>query len=196
MSKLYFRYGVMNCGKSLELLTKNYGFKRRGVETLLLKSEIDTRDSGVIRTRFKDTFEKCESIKKDTDVFLTVAQYISAGHKPKWILVDEAQFLTPTQVDQLARIVDVLDIDVICFGLRTDFKTQLFPGSKRLFEVADTLEEMKSSCDCGNRASVNARIDKDGNIVKEGAQVEVGSEDKYITLCRKCYYERLNNNKR
>jgi thymidine kinase len=111
----------------------------------------------------------------------------------KWILVDEAQFLTPGQVDQLARIVDELDVNVICYGLRTDFRQQLFPGSKRLFEVADKFEEMRSTCRCGNRADVNVRYNKDGSFVTEGPQVECGSEDKYITLCRKCYKQALHD---
>lgn len=191
MGKLYFYYGAMNCGKTLQLLTKNYGFRQRGIHTLLLKSTVDTRDEGVIRSRFNNTSEPCLAVGKNTDVFCLVTKRISSGESPKWILVDEAQFLEPQQVDQLARVVDVFGISVMCFGLRTDFRTQLFPGSKRLFEVADSLEEIKTTCDCGNRASVNARIDKDGNIVTEGAQVEVGAEDKYVSLCRKCYNEKI-----
>ena len=156
-----------------------------------MKSTIDTRDEGVIRSRFKDTSEPCLPIKSDTDVFIEVTKQIAGGLSPKWILVDEAQFLDPKQVDQLARVVDVFSINVMCFGLRTDFQTHLFPGSKRLFEIADSLEEIKSTCDCGERNSVNARIDKNGHIVTEGAQVEVGAEDKYISLCRKCYNQRI-----
>jgi thymidine kinase len=137
-------------------------------------------------------------LEEDTNVLVRAENYIQKAEeagKPevKWILVDEAQFLTVEQVDQLARIVDELDINVICYGLRTDFRQQLFPGSKRLFEVADKFEEMRSTCRCGNRADVNVRYNKDGSVVTEGPQVECGSEDKYITLCRKCYKQALHD---
>lgn len=186
MSKLYFRYGCMNSGKSLFLLASAHNFKSRGVGCMILKSSIDTRDSGVIKSRaLSDEGTTCEIIDQDTDVFNYVRNMISPGCK--WILVDEAQFLTPEQVDDLARIVDVLDVNVICYGLRTDFRTMLFPGSKRLFEIADSFEELKATCSCGNKASINARINSEGDIVTEGEQIDCGAEDKYITLCRKCY---------
>lgn len=191
MSKLYFYYGAMNCGKSLSLLSKAYGFRERGIDVLLIKSTVDTRDSGVIRSRALSVEEQCLPVTQDDNVFVKVSQALSDGPDYKWILVDECQFLTAEQVDQLAKVVDVLNINVICYGLRTDFQTHLFPGSQRLFEIADKMEEMKSTCRCGNRASVNARIDKSGHIVTKGAQVECGSEDRYITLCRKCYYREI-----
>lgn len=109
----------------------------------------------------------------------------------KWILVDEAQFLTEDQVDQLSDIVDYLDIDVYCFGLRTDFKTHLFPGSKRLFEIADKLEEIKSTCECGRKNLVNARFTKDGKLAIAGAQTQVGGDDLYTAICRRCYKEKM-----
>ena len=191
MSKIYFYYGAMNCGKSLSLLSKAYGFRERGIDVLLIKSTVDTRDSGVIRSRALSVEEQCLPVAQDDNVFVKVSQALSDGPDYKWILVDECQFLTAEQVDQLAKVVDVLNINVICYGLRTDFQTHLFPGSQRLFEIADKMEEMKSTCRCGNRASVNARIDKSGHIVTKGAQVECGSEDRYITLCRKCYYKEI-----
>ena len=191
MSKIYFYYGAMNCGKSLSLLSKAYGFRERGIDVLLIKSTVDTRDSGVIRSRALSVEEQCLPVTQDDNVFVKVSQALSDGPDYKWILVDECQFLTAEQVDQLAKVVDVLNINVICYGLRTDFQTHLFPGSQRLFEIADKMEEMKSTCRCGNRASVNARIDKSGHIVTKGAQVECGSEDRYITLCRKCYYKEI-----
>lgn len=117
---------------------------------------------------------------------------MSLRQKPKWLLVDEAQFLTTEQVDELSDVVDCLNINVICYGLRTDFKTHLFDGSKRLFEIADTFEEIKTTCDCGTEKCIyNLRIDSEGNVVTEGKQVEVGGEDKYITVCRKCYKNML-----
>lgn len=116
----------------------------------------------------------------------------NATYKPqlKWVLVDEAQFLTKEQVDQLAALVDKFGISVMCYGLRTDFKTQLFEGSKRLFEIADTIEEIKSSCECDNKCIFNARIDKHGNVVVDGEQIEIGGDDRYISMCRKCYHEK------
>ena len=192
MAKLYFKWGVMNSGKSLEILSRNYNFKERGIGTLVMKSTLDIRDSNIIKSRALNTEEKCVPITPSDDVYKTIVRYIAARIEAglpeiKWVIVDEAQFLTEEQVDQLANIVDELDVNVLCYGLRTDFQTKLFPGSKRLFEIADKFEEMRSTCRCGERASVNVRIDKDGKVVTEGPQVECGSEDKYITLCRKCY---------
>jgi thymidine kinase len=104
-----------------------------------------------------------------------------------WFLIDEAQFLTAEQVDQLARIVDDYGSNVVCYGLRTDFKSNLFEGSRRLFEIADTIDEIKSTCTCGRKTIVNARIDQNGDFVEDGAQVEIGGDDKYIAVCRKCW---------
>ena len=104
-----------------------------------------------------------------------------------WILIDEAQFLCEEQVDQLARIVDDFGTNVICYGLRTDFQSRLFEGSRRLFEIADSIDEIKSTCNCGRKTIVNARIDAKGDFVVEGAQVEIGGDDRYIAVCRKCW---------
>ncbi len=109
------------------------------------------------------------------------------GLHPDWILVDEAQFLAPEQVDQLACVVDTYGINVICYGLRTDFQTRLFEGSRRLFEIADTIDEIKSTCNCGRKTIVNARIDSRGEIITEGDQVEIGGNDRYISVCRNCW---------
>ena len=110
---------------------------------------------------------------------------------PKWILCDESQFLTEAQVDQLAAIVDNQDIDIMCYGLRNDFTGHLFPGSKRLFELADNIEEMKLSCACGRKAIINARFDDDGEIITNGEQIKIGGNDMYKPMCRKCYFERM-----
>ena len=200
MSKLYFYYGCMNCGKSLSLLSKAYGFRERGIDVLLIKSTIDTRDSGVIRSRALSVEEQCLPISQEENVFVKgdVFSIPDTREEAEKVLIkeDECQFLTEKQVDQLAKVVDVLNINVICYGLRTDFQTKLFPGSKRLFEIADKMEEMKSTCKCGNRASVNARMDDKGRIVTEGAQVECGFEDKYVTLCRKCFYKEIKKSRK
>lgn len=196
--KLYFYYGCMGSGKSLQLLASAYNFEERKIPYVIFKSEIDTRDGeGVIHSRALGD-KPCTSISPDLNLYELVRNVCQKDElffnpKVKWILVDEAQFLTPEQVDQLAAIADTLGINVMCFGLRTDFQTHLFPGSRRLFEVADDLIEIKSSCSCDTKTMFNARIDSEGNIVTEGAQVEVGGDDRYLALCRKCYYERTGN---
>lgn len=195
-SKLYFRYGTMNSGKSLQLLATAYNFQERGVPFLVIKSRIDTRDGeDIIHSRALGD-RVCTGIQSSDNIFKIISEKI-ADEKIyyKWILVDEAQFLTEHQVDELSDVVDKLEINVICYGLRSDFKTKLFPGSKRLFEIADTIEEIKSTCSCGKKTTYNARIDSDGNIITTGKQVEIGGEDKYISMCRKCYKEKLSVNK-
>ena len=196
--KLYFYYGCMGSGKSLQLLATAYNFEERKIPYVIFKSEIDTRDGvGVIHSRALGD-KPCTSISPSLNLFELVRNVCQKdemffNQKVKWILVDEAQFLTPEQVDQLAAIADTLNINVMCFGLRTDFQTHLFPGSMRLFEVADEITEIKSSCSCDTKTMFNARIDAEGNIVTSGDQVEVGGDDRYVALCRKCYYERIGN---
>ena len=189
----------MGSGKSLQLLASAYNFQERNIPYVILKSVIDSRDGdGVIYSRALGVGRKCTTITPEIDLFELVRNVCQKDElffqpKVKWILVDEAQFLTPEQVDQLAAVSDMLHINILCFGLRTDFQTQLFPGSKRLFEVADDLVEIKSSCSCDTKTMFNARIDAEGNILTEGEQVEVGGDEKYTPLCRKCYYERTGN---
>ena len=188
----------MSSGKSLQLLATAFNFEERRIPYVIFKSEIDTRDGeGIIHSRALGD-KPCTSISPGLNLYELVRNVCQKDEmfftpKVKWILVDEAQFLTPEQVDQLAAIADNLGINVMCFGLRTDFQTHLFPGSRRLFEVADDLIEIKSSCSCDTKTMFNARIDGEGNIVTEGAQVEVGGDERYVALCRKCYYERTGN---
>lgn len=195
MAKLYFFHGTMGSGKSLQILATAYNFQERKIPFIIFKSDIDNRDGEeVIHSRALGDRE-CVGIKKTTNLYkliTTMANINNVTYKPqlKWILVDEAQFLSKEQVDQLAAIADRLNINVMCYGLRTDFKTQLFEGSKRLFEVADTIEEIKSSCNCDNKCLFNARIDSDGNVLVDGEQIEIGGDDRYISMCRKCYYEK------
>lgn len=192
---LYFKYGVMGSGKSLQILATAYNFQEKKIPFIIFKSEIDDRDgSEVIHSRALGDRE-CVGIKDTTNLYkliVTMLNINNALYKPqlKWILVDEAQFLTAEQVDQLAAIVDKFGISVMCYGLRTDFKTKLFEGSKRLFEVADSIEELKSSCNCDNKCIFNARVDANGNVVVDGEQIEIGGDDRYISMCRKCYYEK------
>lgn len=192
MAKLYFKYGVMNSGKSLFLLSTAHNFQERNIPYLIMKSTLDTRNVSCIKSRALSEEKTCASIKHNDNIIKLIDK-IQTNVQYKWLLVDEAQFLSEEQIDQLAYIVDNYNINVICYGLRTDFQTHLFSGSKRLMEIADTIEEMKSMCECGNKATVNARIDKDGNIITEGEQVECGAEDKYITLCRDCFNKRISN---
>ena len=114
----------------------------------------------------------------------------SFREKVEWVLIDECQFLTTEQIDQLAKVVDDLEVDVMCFGLRTDFQTKMFDGSKRLFEICDDFEEITTRCACGKKALFNARIDSNGNIISDGEQIMIGGDDKYVPMCRKCYFKR------
>ncbi len=186
--KLYFRYGTMGSAKTALLLTTAYNFEERGMSYLCFKPSIDTREKkNVIRSRIGIERE-CLWIFRETDLFAQIKDLgETTGVRPEWILVDEAQFLTAEQVDQLALIVDTYGINVICYGLRTDFKTHLFEGSRRLFEIADTIDEIKSTCNCGRKTIVNARIDSRGEIITEGDQVEIGGNDRYIAVCRNCW---------
>lgn len=187
----------MKSGKSLMLLAKAFNFEERNIPFLIIKSEIDTRDGkGVIHSRALGDRE-CLTISTDTNIFNLISEYMDVRHcyggckAFKWLLVDEAQFLTSEQIEQLSAISDILKINVLCYGLRTDFKGKLFEGSKRLFEIADSFEELKSSCDCNSKTIFNARINEDKEIITEGNQIEVGGDEKYITVCRKCYFEAI-----
>lgn len=186
--KLYFRYGTMGSAKTALLLTTAYNFEERGMKYVCMKPIIDTRDkANVIKSRIGIQRE-CSWIYHDTDLYLHAKElFIKENIVFDWFLIDEAQFLSAEQVDQLSRIVDDFGCNVVCYGLRTDFKTNLFEGSRRLFEIADTIDEIKSTCNCGNKTIVNARIDSVGDFVVEGAQVEIGGDDRYIAVCRKCW---------
>ena len=178
----------MGSAKTALLLTQAYNFEERGLTHLCMKPIIDIRENkNVIRSRIGIERE-CRWIYADTNLFHEVKRIYEETHDlPRWILVDEAQFLTAQQVDQLAQVVDEYGCNVVCYGLRTDFRTSLFEGSRRLFEIADDIEEIKSTCTCGRKTIVNARIDSKGNIMTEGEQVEIGGNDKYIAVCRKCW---------
>lgn len=186
--KLYFRYGTMGSAKTALLLTNAYNFEERGIAYQCYKPVTDTREErNVIRSRIGIERE-CRWIYPETDLYQEIASLtVSGAVLPDWILVDEAQFLSVKQVEQLARIVDEFGCNIICYGLRTDFQTNMFEGSRRLFELADTIDEVKSTCSCGGKTIVNARIDSKGNIITEGEQVEIGGNDRYISVCRRCW---------
>lgn len=196
--KIKFNYGAMGSGKSLHLIATAHNFKVHSIPFIVLKSKIDDRDGeDVVHSRAIGDIE-CVGISTSDNIFELVSNYLNAdlfyGAKGlKWILIDECQFLTEKQVDELAAVADNFGTNVLCYGLRTDFKTQLFPGSKRLFEIADSFEEIKSSCYCNSKTIFNARINKDGEIVTDGEQIEVGGDDRYVSLCRKCYFEKTGN---
>ncbi len=188
IGKLYFRYGTMGSAKTALLLTTAYNFEERGMSYLCFKPSIDTREKkNVIRSRIGIERE-CNWIYRETNLYREIQNMIEVKQfHPEWILVDEAQFLTAEQVDQLAMIVDQYSVNVICYGLRTDFRTNLFEGSRRLFEIADTIDEIKCTCNCGRKTIVNARIDGRGEIITEGEQVEIGGNERYMSVCRKCW---------
>ena len=199
MAKLMYMYGAMNSRKSLDLLATAYNFEEKNISFIALKSSLDTRDEGVIRSR-AGLERKCTTVTPDVNIYEAIRQYnnvlaVQEEAPLKWILVDECQFLTEEQVDQLSDIVDYMDVNVLCYGLRTDFKSHLFPASKRLFEIADSIEEVKSSCECGKKALINARFDENGNIITEGSQILVGGNEMYKPLCRKCWKDKIREKK-
>lgn len=162
---------------------------------MCLKPYLDSRDGEYIRSRM-GIERKCTLVYPDTNVYEATRKYFEIlcdkDSTLKWILVDEAQFMTSKQINDLSRIVDDLEINVMCFGLRTDFTSSLFDGSKRLFEIADEFEEIKSSCQCGKKASINARVDDNGQLILLGSQIEVGGDEKYRSMCRKCWRKLIN----
>ena len=187
IGKLYFRYGTMGSAKTALLLTQAYNFEERGMPYRCMKPVVDTRDNkNVIHSRIGIERE-CSWIYADTNLYELVRDMADDEPRPQWILVDEAQFLSADQVDQLARVVDDFGINVVCYGLRTDFRTSLFEGSRRLLEIADTIDEVKSTCSCGRKTIVNARVNSAGEIITEGAVVEIGGNDRYVAVCRRCW---------
>ena len=199
-SKLYFKFGCMNSAKSMLLLTTAHNLEENGLEIMVLKPSADTRDGeGIIRSR-AGVERKCISVGEDVNLYRTIKEYrnllASQFMELKWVLVDECQFLTEEQINQLSDVVDFLGINVICYGLRTDFQSKLFPASKRLFEIADDIEEVVTTCACGDRkTSINARFDSEGNIVTEGDQVVIGGNDMYKPICRRCWKNKIRDKK-
>ena len=181
----------MGSAKTALLLTTAYNFEERKIRYLCMKPAIDTRENkSVIRSRIGIERE-CKWIYPETNLYEFAKKYFKEINEVvDWFLVDEAQFLSARQIDQLSMIVDDFGSNVICYGLRTDFQTHLFEGSRRLFEIADTIVEIKSTCTCGHKTIVNARIDPNGDIITEGEQVEIGGDERYMAVCRKCWRNR------
>ncbi len=183
MAKLYFKFGAMGSSKSAQALITKFNYEELGMKVWLIKPSVDDRDGAdIIKSRI-GLSAHTEIIKPEESI---IAAYKSAG-KHDVIIADEAQFLTPEQIDELRSLVDDEDIPVLCFGLRTDFLTHFFPGSARLMELADSMTEIKTVCACGKKATVNARIDGEGNIIYAGEQVVIGGNDSYVAMCHKCW---------
>ena len=195
MAKLYFKYGAMGSSKTAQALITKFNYEEKGMRVLLLKPAIDTRDGKtVVKSRIGLQSEALV-FQKNENLYDKI-RYNDIARYPDAVIIDEAQFLTRKQVEQLRDAVDKENISVLCFGLRTDFQLKLFEGSKALFELAENISEIKSVCGCGNKASVNARIDRDGKIITDGEQVEIGGNDKYVSMCYKCYNAKLVSNRR
>lgn len=193
MAKLYFRYGAMGCGKTAQLLQVAFNYKEKGMIVCVMKPKIDTKAGSKLQTRIGIERDIDYLILEDDDIYEIVKNKYS---KSNCILIDEAQFLSKEQVDNLMRIVVKLNIPVMCYGLRTDFLTNGFTGSIRLLEIAHTIEELKTICKCGRKATYNARYVND-RIVTSGTSIVIDNDPnvKYVSLCPHCYYDEIYQNK-
>ena len=187
MAKLYFKYGAMGSSKTAQALITKFNYEERGMSVWLIKPATDDRDGATI-LRSRIGLEAPAEVVRPEDDILTL--YAQRGRRDV-IIADECQFLTPAQIQQLRQLVDEENVPVLCFGLRTDFQTHLFPGSRRLTELADSITEIKTICECGSKATVNARIGADGRIVTQGAQVMLGGNDSYVAMCHACWRRRI-----
>jgi thymidine kinase len=188
MAKLYFYYSSMNAGKSTTLLQADFNYRERGMETMLWTASLDDRyGQGYVTSRIG---LKADADKFDPETDLWEGITLEHSNRPlACVLIDEAQFLSPEQVMQLARITDEAGIPVLCYGLRTDFAAELFPGSAALLGLADNLVELKAVCHCGRKSTMNLRVDEAGRAVIDGAQTEIGGNDRYVAMCRKHFME-------
>lgn len=189
MAKLYFYYSSMNAGKSTNLLQSSFNYRERGMETMIWTAGIDDRYRACHVTSRIGLEATAHGFERDTDIEAAVAARHAAA-PIACVMVDEAQFLTRAQVLQLGRVCDRMNIPVLCYGLRTDFRGELFEGSAALLGLADTLSEIKTVCDCGRKATMNLRIDDSGRALVEGDQTQIGGNERYIALCRRHFMER------
>ncbi len=192
MAKLYFKYGAMGSAKTAQALITKYNYEENGMRVWLIKPSTDNRDGqSVIRSRV--------GLEAKADVVTPSDSILDMFKKQGGIdiiIADECQFFTAEQVDELREIVDTADIPVLCYGLRTDFLCKFFPGSLRLLEVCDTITEVRAICDCGAKATVNARISADGYVVTEGAQLLLGGNDRYTAMCHRCWTRAIKEHKK
>ena len=190
MAKLHFYYASMNAGKSTMLLQSSFNYRERGMRTMLFTAAVDDRHApGIVRSRI-GLEAPAITFATDSDVFAMIAADLAVAPLG-CVLVDEAQFLSRAQVLGLARVCDELGVPVLCYGLRTDFRGALFEGSGALLGLADVLQEIKSVCECGRKATMNLRVDENGHAVTRGAQTEIGGDDRYVALCRRHYMARM-----
>lgn len=189
MAKLYFYYASMNAGKSTTLLQADFNYRERGMQTMLWTAALDDRyGAGQITSRI-GLLAEAHKFDPDSDLW----DGVTAEHRSRplaCVLIDEAQFLSREQVLQLARLADEASIPVLCYGLRTDFAANLFPGSAALLGIADALVELKAVCECGRKATMNLRVDDQGRAVVEGAQTEIGGNDRYVAMCRRHFMQK------
>ena len=201
MSKLYFKYGTMGSSKTAQALITKFNYEEKGKRVWLIKPATDTRDDNfdadgnrinIIKSRI-GLIANTAIIKETDNIY---EEFLNQGYYDYYdvVITDECQFFTEKQINQLRRIVNDFNIPVFCYGLRSDFKTNLFSGSKRLFEIADSISEIKSICKCGHKTIINARIDEIGNVVTDGTQILLGGNEKYESMCTKCYYEKIFKN--
>lgn len=191
MAKLYFHYSAMNAGKSTLLLQASHNYRERGMETMVFTAALDDR-AGIGRVASRIGLEaEARLFREGDDLYAAIAQH-NADHGPvHCVFVDEAQFLSEEQVWQLARVADRQSIPVMTYGLRTDFQCKLFPGSQALLAIADHLREIRTICRCGRKAAMVVRLDGEGKVVRQGAQVEIGGNDRYVSLCRRHWEEEM-----
>jgi thymidine kinase len=189
MAKLYFYYSSMNAGKSTSLLQSSYNYRERGMNTLVLAPKLDDRyGGGKVTSRIGIETEAVTFSSHDN--LLDLVANASTDHPVHCVLIDEAQFLTKQQVFQLGEVTDALNVPVLAYGLRTDFQGEPFEGSKYLLAWSDNLKELKAICHCGTKATMVVRLDQDGNAVREGSQIEIGGNDRYVSMCRKHFKEK------
>lgn len=188
MAKLYFKYGAMGSSKSAQALITKFNYEEQGMKVWLIKPSVDDRDGADF---VKSRIGLCQKAQVITPVDNLCELYQAKAEPIDVIISDECQFFTPEQIDQLRELVDEKDIPVLCFGLRTDFRTHFFPGSRRLMEIADSITEIKTICACGKKATVNARFDADGRITTKGEQVFLGGNDSYVAMCYKCWKQKI-----
>ena len=188
MAKLYFKYGAMGSSKTAQALITKFNYEERDMKVWLIKPALDDRDGKTILRSRIGLEAECDVIKLNDNIF----EIFEKEHNDcDVIIADECQFFSKENVDDLRRLVDEKEIPVLCFGLRGDFMCNLFTGSKRLFELADSIAEIKTICSCGAKATVNARIDENKRVVTEGGQVLLGGNDQYIAMCHKCWKETI-----
>lgn len=190
MAKLYFHYSTMNAGKSTLLLQASYNYRERGMTTYLMTANLDDRaGQGVIASRI-GIEDQADLFHPGEDLFAKIQARLAQGHVD-CVFIDEAQFLEKDQVWQLARAVDDLRVPIMCYGLRVDFRGELFPGSAALLALADEMREARTICHCGKKATMVVRQDAAGHVLKDGAQIQIGGNETYVSLCRRHWREAM-----